>query len=207
MRFSLVTGKFSRGLSLFVLTTGIGLSACEAKAVEPVPEDGPDKWSVALYSGPVTFTRFNEIIRFQTDFRNSYVAALAAGRQLATHGDAASWEVEGQVAQHWGKQDHAEVNAALLLRWKRFPWDDYLSTSVALGIGPSIALATPAMEKERHGRASRRQAFMPFEITAGPPRRETWEIFSRIHHRSGVFGAVSRSSGSNFVTGGIRFRF
>ncbi len=203
---------FSIGLSLLGIA-GLALSAAETlpsrETYGPIPdnESEPGKWSIATYAGPVTYTRFNEIVRLQTDFRSSYVAALAAGRKLTAHGELAQWEIEGQVTRHWGKQDHSEINAALLLRWKGFPWDDYLRTSIALGIGPSIALATPALEKGRHGEASRRLAFMPFEITAAPPDSQNWEIFTRVHHRSGVFGVVSDSSGSNFVTGGLRVRF
>ncbi len=171
------------------------------------PAERESIWSVSAYVGQVTYTRFNEIVRFDTDFRDSYVAALAAGRVVHEHGANARWEIEGQVAHHWGKQDHAEINAALLLRWTRFPWDDWVRTSIALGAGPSYALDVPAIEEERHDRASRRLFFMPFEITAGPPGEDRWEGFVRVHHRSGVFDVVSRASGSNFVALGLRRRF
>ncbi len=166
------------------------------------------RWSTAAYTGLFTHTRFNEIIRLQTDFDDSYVAALAVNRTLAVHGAHAEWEAEAQVARHWGRQHHFEVNAALLLRWRRYPWDNLVNTSVALGIGPSFALSTPALEEELRERVSRRLLFMPFEITAGPPGADSsWEVFTRVHHRSGAFDVISRAGGSNFVAAGLRVRF
>jgi hypothetical protein len=78
--------------------------------------------------------------------------------------------------------------------------------TIALGIGPSIALETPAIERERHERTSRRMLFMPFEITAGAPQGQ-WEAFIRVHHRSGGFDVISRASGSNHVAAGARLWF
>ncbi len=161
-------------------------------------------WSLSAYAGAVTTTRFNEIVRLEADPRGSYVAALAAGRTVLRHEPFARWEAEVQLARHWGKQHHWETNAALLLRWTRFPWDDYLSTTIAIGVGPSWAWRTPALERERHKRTSRRLAFMPFEITAGPPGRSEWEAFFRVHHRSGAFDLFSRGGGSNFIAAGFR---
>ncbi len=193
------------------LSFGFSLVSAGEGEVETVPEMPEDletvRWSLSGYIGQVSYTRFNEIIRFDTDFRSSYVAVLGATRVLYDHDHYARWEWEGQVAQHWGKQDHAEINSALLLRWRRFPWDDILNTSVALGAGPSFALEVPAIEQERHDRASRRLFYMPFEIAAAFPGRESGEVFVRIHHRSGVFDVVSRAGGSNFVGLGYRWSF
>jgi hypothetical protein len=182
-----------------------GALAGPAAAQPPMLAD-TDRWFVAAYTGEITFTRFNQIVRFQTDFRDSYVAALAGGWIFHYPLPAMQFEVEGQIAQHWRRQDHTELNAATLARWTRFPWNRHVRTTVALGIGPSIALETPAIERERHDRSARRMLFMPFEITAGPPDG-AWEGLIRVHHRSGGFDWVSRASGSNFVTAGARVRF
>lgn len=80
----------------------------------------------------------------------------------------------------------------------------FLST-IALGIGPSFASSTPRLERQRLRRTSRQMLFMPFEITAGTPDRR-WEAFTRIHHRSGGFDVITRGSGSNLVTLGLRMR-
>jgi hypothetical protein len=184
-------------LALLVLSAASSLEASQP-AVE--------RWFIAGYAGEITFTRFNQIVRLRTDFRDSYVAAISGGRIFYYPLPALQFEVEGQMAWHWRRQDHVELNAAAIGRWTRFPWNDRVRTTVALGIGPSIALETPAIERERHERASRRLLFMPFEITAAPPGR-SWEALIRVHHRSGGFDWASRASGSNFVTVGGRVRF
>lgn len=196
------------GLLRLVLALGIppvllGPAGAEAASLPETEEKAPG-WSVSIYAGAVTRTRFGQILSTKTDFRGSYVAALAAGRTIFSHGSFARWEVEAQVARHWGKQHHWETNAALLLRWTRFPWDEYLSTSVALGVGPSYAWKTPALERKRHERTSRGLVFMPFEITAGPPGGHEWETFLRVHHRSGAYDVISRGGGSNFIVAGFR---
>ncbi len=163
-------------------------------------------WSLAVYAGPHTSTRFVEIIQGHTEIRRSYVAALTATRPIHVHEGYAQWEVEAQVAQHAGKQHHTELNAALLLRWTRFPWNDRVRTGVALGIGPSFASKTPQIERDRGGETSRRLAAMPFEIAVGPASGH-WDGILRVHHRSGVFDLVSRGTGSNFVALGFRRYF
>lgn len=165
-------------------------------------------WRVAAYAGRHTATRFNEIVRLQTRFRDSDMAAVAVSRTLPFPGPAAGavWDVEVQGAQHWGLQQHAEINAAIMLRWTRFPWCSVFSTTTALGVGPSYAFSVPRLEEERGRHSSRRLVFMPFEITTGPVDRR-WEIFTRVHHRSGAFDLISRGAGSNFVTAGLRKRW
>ena len=170
---------------------------------DETPSKDADRRRVAAYAGRHTSTRFLEIVQGETRFRDSYMAAVALSRTWARWGDFAEWDGEVQVAKHWGRQHHGELNAAVLLRWIRFPWDHRMSTTIALGIGPSIASSTPTVERDRGKETARRQLFMPFEITVGPPDRR-WESLVRVHHRSGGFDTISRGTGSNFVAGGLR---
>ncbi len=117
--------------------------------------------------------------------------------------------VEANAAFHAGLQRHPEVSAALLIRWHRFPWDRYVNTTVAFGLGPSYAFRTPRVEEHPRRPASRLLVFMPVEITFAPPqdRDPSWELLLRVHHRSGAFRLVSDARGSNFVSTGVRYRF
>ncbi len=188
--------------------TGLLLAVLAVTVMAPARSAAADqaRWFVSAYAGEVTYTRFNRIIRFETDFRDSYVAAIAGGRVFHYPMRHLQFEVEGQAAWHWGRQHHQELNAAAIARWTQFPWNARVRTTIALGIGPSFALATPAIERERHDRTSRRLLFMPFEITVGAPAA-SWEAKVRVHHRSGAFDVASRASGSNFVALGARWRF
>ena len=162
-------------------------------------------WRMAAYAGRFTETRFGEILRGDIEFGDSYVGAVSVSRPWpALWRGRMAWEGEIQAALHGGRQSHAELNGAVLLRWLRFPWDRWLRTSIAYGIGLSFASSTPRLERKRHDRTSRDLLFMPFEIAAGLPRRRG-EVFARIHHRSGGFDVYSRGGGSNVVAVGWRW--
>ncbi len=164
-----------------------------------------DEWQISAYAGRFTETRFHEIVRTRTRFRDAYVGAVALSRTWVRWSSWAEWDIEVQGARHGAAQNHTEINAALLLRVVRFPWDRHLSTTIALGIGPSFASSTPRLERQRRRRTSRQMLFMPFEVTAGAPDRR-WEAFTRVHHRSGGFDVITRGSGSNLVAVGLRMR-
>ena len=171
-------------------------------------EDGQANHAMrlAIYAVRYTDTRFLGILQGHVDARNAYAAAFAVSRRVRKLTSALELDGELQVAGHWGRQDHWEVNAALMARWTRFPWSRRLSTTIAYGLGPSIALSTPLLEREAHDRTSRRLVFMPFEITAGTPDRRL-EAFLRVHHRSGAFDVISRGGGSNLVGAGVRMHW
>ncbi len=175
---------------------------------------GPDRipgvresgWRTAVYVGRFTETRFLQNLRGTIRFGNSHVGAVSLSRAWRPlWNERMVWEGEVQAAKHWGRQSHAEVNGAVLLRWLRFPWDPWVETSIAYGIGLSFASSTPRLERKRHDETSRDLLFMPFEIAAGLPQRRG-EIFVRLHHRSGGYDIYRRGGGSNFVAAGWRWR-
>ena len=174
----------------------------------PLGGDSPSH-SVFVYAGQWSANRLGEILTTRTNFRSSYL--VAAGLSGVLHGFSEHLHLEGEInaAQHWGKQHHLEINAAASLRWRTFPWDHYLDTSFAHGLGPSYAFERPPIESRRDQRASRVLVFMMTELAFAPPQASytAWEGFIRIHHRSGAYDVVSKASGSNFVTFGLRHRF
>ncbi len=164
-----------------------------------------DPWRTAVYGMQFTETRFVEVVRFHTRFRDSWAGAVARSRLLRDWGNGRmGLEGEVQAAWHGGEQHHFEINAALFLRGRLAVLPGQLHLSMAHGLGPSIASSTPRIERERHDRTSRRLVFMPSEISLGTPCRSR-EAFIRIHHRSGVFDLVSRGGGSNLVGAGFRW--
>lgn len=174
-------------------------------------EKSHPSWSVFAYGGQWTANRIGEILQAQTKFRSSYVWAVGASRTVYEIGDFLLLEFEVNTARHTGRQNHSEVNAAFALRWHRFPWDQYVNTSLAYGLGPSYAFRRPPIEQRSNHDPdpSRLLVFMPVEVTFGPPEKYQipLEVLLRVHHRSGAFGVVSDARGSNFITSGLRFRF
>jgi hypothetical protein len=174
-----------------------------------VPGSARRDRAVFLYGGRWSATRFVEILRLQTEFRNTHLGAVGVSRIMHRFNRHLHLEVEVNVARHRGMQAHFELNAAAGLRWNTFPWDRIVDTSLAYGLGPSYAFDRPPIEERPDRPASRGLVFMTGELALAPPghRSASWEGFVRIHHRSGMFGVVSESAGSNFVTAGLRHRF
>lgn len=53
------------------------------------------------------------------------------------------------MGKNFGEQDHWEFNPPILgIRWHEFPWDHYLDTSFAWGIGPSYATEVSPIKLE-----------------------------------------------------------
>jgi|LGVF01.1.fsa_nt_gb hypothetical protein len=166
-----------------------------------------DSWFVSLYGGRASYDDLANAFS-EKDFVDSYVAVLAVGKGLADYKHYLRLEGEGQVAKHWGEQDHFEFNALLGLRWLPFPWDRYLDTSFAMGAGLSYATDEPEIEVEKNDRTARLLGYLMFELAMVVPRQPNWTLFARVHHRSGAFGLFDGvSGGSNVVGAGLRYTF
>jgi hypothetical protein len=167
------------------------------------------KWSVFAYGGQWSDNPIGKILLFQTKFENSYVWAAGISRKIIDITDDLLIEAELGAARHTGLQDHFELNASFNLRWHNFPWDNFVNTSIAYGLGPSYANRRPPVEESSRQKPAHVLVFMPLEITLAPPKQHNlpWEFIVRVHHRSGAFGVVSDAKGSNFVTVGLRYRF
>ncbi len=167
------------------------------------------RWSVFAYGGKWSNNRIGEILQGRTRLRSSYVWAAGVSRTVHELSDDLLMEAELTAARHTGLQDHFELNAALNLRWLRFPWDRYVDSTLSYGLGPSYAFRRPPIEVRSDRGPTHILVFMPVELTFAPPKEYDmpWEVLIRIHHRSGAYGVVSDARGSNFITGGLRYRF
>ncbi len=165
------------------------------------------QWSVTLFAGQVSKDYLPQIVgNFSAHLEDSYIGGVALDRQLATLGEHVRLEVEGQVAKHFGRQDHWELNALGILRWVTFPWNAYLVTTIAVGDGPSYATKVPKLEAELDSRAGQWLNYLLLELTVALPEHPEWALVGRIHHRSGFFDSLA-PGGSNALAVGIRYRF
>ncbi|MEO0652236.1 MAG: hypothetical protein AAFZ65_16295, partial [Planctomycetota bacterium] len=95
---------------------------------------GPGERALTAYTGRyVDSALVDEILISQDlDTLDGYLAALAYSERFHTFAEGGGqWEWEGQFAQHFGDQDHQEINALAVLRWQRFPWSETLRTTAA----------------------------------------------------------------------------
>jgi hypothetical protein len=166
------------------------------------------KWFACLYGGQVTDGNIEDVFTLQADHKNSYLGAFVFGKEFWTYKDYIGMEAEGQIVKHWELQDHFEFNALLVIRWLPFPWDDYVDTSFALGNGISYATEDPEIEAHAHDNVSKILHYLMLELSFLVPNQAHWNVFVRLHHRSGVFGLYNGVSGaSNALGAGVRYTF
>lgn len=171
---------------------------------------GTEEWFISLYGGKFSDNALLDIMRLQTRFESSSIYVLSIGKEIGRYKDRISYELEGQIATHNGRQSHQEINGTVSLRWLPFPWDRHLDTSFAFGNGLSYATEEPPLEilDSDDNKSSQWLYYLFLEFAFALPDHRHWELFIRVHHRSGVFGLFHDvDSGSNFIGPGLRYRF
>lgn len=163
-----------------------------------------------LYGGIGSRADLGEVLLFDIHFVNSQFIGGVINREMFTFFRGHfSFELEGQVLRHVGRQDNWEINGLYAVRFNTFPWDDFVDTSFAVGSGLSYATSTPVIEEEEHpGDTSKLMHYLMFELAFGLPQYPEWSLATRIHHRSGVYGLFGGANGgSNFLASGLRYNF
>ena len=168
-------------------------------------------WATTIYSGPLTSQTSSKII-VDADFGSSGIAAFAISKELETFMEKRlGFELESQAVQHFGDQQHFEFNPiALIARWKTFPWNKTLPTTLAIGDGVSIATHTPKLEVNRRGKHDSAKVlnYVMAEATFASPCYTQWAFILRYHHRSGAFGAFHGiHDASTVFAAGVKYWF
>jgi hypothetical protein len=169
-------------------------------------------WTVTFYSGWFSSQKTSEIFFHQNlQLEDSAVIALAGSKEWAQAFDGRMrFEFESGIVRHVGKQHHWEVNIPVIIaRWTRFPWNDVLPTTFALGNGLSFTSSLPRHEVERNGEDTARTLnYLMGEITIRRPSNPHWHLGLRYHHRSGVRGLFSGVyDASNIFALAVKYRF
>ena len=181
----------------------VGMTVFPGKAM------ASDDFAATVYGGRMTDGVFEDTLTGQADFIDAYVMVGALSWTFSrSFEDALSFELEGQIGKWFGDQDNFEFNFPVVIRWSKFPWNNYVSTSLAYGLGPSYATEKPAAETELEGSTRKFLVYWFAEIAFGPPH-SNWAGVFRIHHRSGAFGLIAdrHEGGSNTLAIGLKYRF
>ena len=204
-------------LAAWLLAAACASCAAPGGPASPQGAHEPHGWAVhdralTLYGGRYVDSSLpEEILLFKPlEERDSHLLAAALSHVFARPAETNQWEVEGQVAKHTGEQDHWEFNLLALWRWKAFPWNEHLRTTLAIGDGLSLVSEVPAIEEESHPDTGSRRLlnYLLIEATFAPPSAKNWAFVFRIHHRSGIMGLFGGvDGGSNVLTGGLKFLF
>jgi hypothetical protein len=119
-------------------------------------------------------------------------------------------EIEGGVAKRFGTAEGGsawEFDLAPVVRWKSWPWNDYIYTNFRLAlVGASYVTKVSAFERDfdAHGHGSRFLNWLVPEFTFAPNANSPFEVFVRVHHRSGAGVIGNTRGGSNYVAAGVR---
>ena len=166
---------------------------------------------VKVFRGPHVPKKLSEItIRKPLEWKQTKerIGVVATGTKIRDiFAGALTFEWESLYAKHWGTSEFHELGGAIYARWNRFPWNNYIKTTLAVGMGPSIT--SQAAPYEPHdGKRSKWLLQLNFELNLYSPADPRWALLFRIQHRSGVFNLInSVRGGSNFLTIGIRRNF
>lgn len=187
----------------------LGLGAEVLAGIEERSKDVmKPKWFLTAYSGTGTVEDVADVLISQASYSyESYIGVIALGRELWRYKDWAGIEVEMQAVKHFGEMNHWEFNIPFSLRWHPFPWDEYLDTSLAMGYGLSYATDVPELEESNGLKSANFMNYLLLELSLGLPQYPQWDFVLRLHHRSGGYGMFGTSTGSNFVCGGLKYRF
>jgi hypothetical protein len=169
--------------------------------------------AVSAYVGRYTQDTLLQVLTqtFDLNFDDrDYIGVVAVSRIFMTPSKNRSWEIEGQVGKHFSGQDHAEMNLATFHRWRRFPWNRRVGTTMAIGAGLSYAFEEPPLEAANPSNdgTTRLQFYLGFEATLAPPSWDRLSVLLRVHHRSTVLKLFDNvDSGSNYLSVGARYEF
>jgi hypothetical protein len=136
-----------------------------------------------------------------------FVAGAVAAPYAEKLDGALRFEAEAQLVYNFGAQDHWEVRAIpFVARWQRFPWNHWLATSAAWGVGFSYANELPLMEATLREESRQLLVHWFAEMSIGP-RTGPWSLALRLHHRSDGLGLLGTEGGMNALGMGLTFRF
>lgn len=168
-----------------------------------------DKTYLTIYGSVLTGDTLGRTYNFKASFDRDYTFITAAvGKPFMNIKGHLDLGVEGQIAKHFGEQDHFELNGLIVERWLTFPWNRTLKTSFAAGQGISYATELPSFEEKVHGDTAQFLGYLLFEFTFSLPRYSQWALSTRIHHRSGANGIFSGVYGASNAFGlGLSYLF
>lgn len=211
------------------LLAAAGFLFCLALILRPVPAHAEGWWilngndwraadharepvyALSFFGGEGTESNFSDVVEnlFNVSGSSDRMLAFAGAQRFFWFRDQLSIDGELMYARHYGRETYHEIGAAIYLRWHDFPWNNYLKTTLAAGMGPSYTTIYPELERQDSGEdRSKILNQLNLEITAAHPALPNTSLMARMQHRSGMFGIINGvTDASNFLTIGLRQEF
>lgn len=179
-----------------------------------------DRWSFSSGAAVITSNTIDELLRgsFQrtrgdaggmvyllgASFTLTEPEFIIQGRSFYPQIEAVA--VAGLTNEN-GRSPFSEWHLGATLRWKDFPWNDYVYTNFETGTGLSYLERIYTIEDLRHPDRDRSHLrfYWPIEISLAHPQHREHQLRFFIHHTSG--GRLLQKGGSNHVGIGYRYVF
>jgi hypothetical protein len=210
----------AQDLDWSVLASGYGMQAPPIAAPTNLwqlpawrgPSGGPT-WRVGTYVGALSHQAFVDIAvvqpwktKFEADYLIDFHAVYTAYRFERIP---LELELEGGFAQRFGQNHQSEFDLIPMARWTWFPWNGLVYTNFRLGLlGASYVTGISQWELQNSGanKGSRFLNLLLPEVTFSSSPEAPFEVFVRVHHRSGIYGRINGIGGaSNYPAVGVRF--
>lgn len=171
---------------------------------------------ISLYGGPLVTNDATQIfltapsLPTRWHYGDAGIVAGSFSRRLLTLWGGLDIEPQIGVARRFGDMRANELWVAMMFRWTKFPWSDYVRTTVGLADGLNYATAIDEVERRQSkaGYGSHLLNMASPELTLGLPSEPNWDLIFVFHHRSGVFGLINHvGAASQFGTVGLSLRF
>jgi hypothetical protein len=176
---------------------------------QPVRNQTISAWSLVLFAGALSENKLGFSLLPPDRFRNDFLSGLGLNWQFYRHGDTWDLELEPMFVQHFGSADFGELAAVVMARWRKFPWNECLPTTVAVGEGLSYVDQIPEIETRGPGVGpiNHLNNLLIFEATFALASQPRTAVVLRLHHRSVAFNLFGENNESNFFCLGLRYNF
>lgn len=189
-------------------------------------QDQEKLWSLLFYRGTTSGQSFWDTISFHYSGISDTMYSLELAYTLSKHNVVnkyiepyATFQFAANIAQRFSEKNNkstAEGDLYLVLRWKAFPWNKYITTTAAIGDGISYTSNIIPGEAQDPGltpgttpdELQKGLNFFLLEVTFALPKYPEFQFVTRLHHRCTFFGALADTNqGSTNVGIGIRYYF
>lgn len=206
-----------------LLLISVGSSLLGSAPIFAANEDlGP--WSVMLYRGGTAKQTFGQVLsgKYSSFGETIYAAEVAYTldqsnlfRRFFRFLFIDTVQVAGNLAYRHDDNHHDNVkegNLYLIWRWTKFPWERYLSNSLAIGDGVSYDSHPPFANREDNQPANNTSKLLNYlilEATFALPSYPQLQLVARMHHSCTAWGTFPKnaSAGSTNIGLGIRYYF
>lgn len=113
-----------------------------------------------------------------------------------------------EIVNEHSRSSFLDYNAAFMMRWVDFPWNEWVQTSFAMGVGLSYSSKVYLMDRATHPNDPDRahlQIYWPIQWAFGLPSHPKDKVTVFISHQSG--GHIFDVGGNNSIGFGYRRDF